>query len=65
MNKAALKSKTLWVSLVIALAPLFPEVQEVIKHNPEAAGAIVGVAVAFLRLITKKPIVMVEDKGLE
>lgn len=62
INKAAFKSKTLWVSLIIALAPLFPAVREILVANPEAASMVVGGVVAFLRVITKQPIVLTEDK---
>lgn len=64
MDKSVLKSKTLWVSLIVALAPIFPSVQNMIKSSPESAGAIVGIVFAVLRAITHKPLVLVEDKSL-
>ena len=64
MNKSYAKSKTLWVSLILLIAPFFPEVQHIMKDNPEAAGAVVAGVFSFLRLITKKPLVYEEDKRM-
>ena len=61
-NKSYLKSKTLYVSLIVALLPLFPEVQDQIKDNPEYIGIIVGTIFSFLRVITKGKIVLKEEE---
>ena len=58
MDKSALKSKTLWVSLIVALAPLFPAVRELIAANPEAVSALVGFIFGVLRLTTTQSIVL-------
>lgn len=50
------QSKTLWVSLIVAVAPLFPPVQAVLATNPELAGIAVGAVFSVLRLFTKKPV---------
>lgn len=60
-NKSYLKSKTLYVSLIVALLPLFPEVQDQIKDNPEYIGIIVGTIFSFLRVVTKGKIVLKEE----
>ena len=64
MNKSYLKSKTLWVSLICILAPIYPPIQDVVVANPEVVGMVVGGVFALLRLITGKPLVLKEDKGL-
>ena len=61
MNKSFLKSKTLWVSLIVGIAPLFPAVQTYIKANPEIAGTIVATVFGVLRVLTKGAVVMTED----
>lgn len=61
-NKSYLKSKTLYVSLIVALLPLFPEVQDQIKDNPEYIGIIVGTIFSFLRIVTKGKIVLKEEE---
>ena len=53
MNKSYLRSKTLWVALVTALVPLFPDVEEVIKSNPQIIVAVISGVFSVLRLITK------------
>ena len=57
INKSYLKSKTLWVALAMAIAPIFPEVQDLIVNNPEIIGAIVGSIFAALRVFSKKELV--------
>lgn len=47
-------SKTLWVSLICAVAPFIPTVGTVIAANPEAVGVVVGVVFTFLRITTEK-----------
>lgn len=56
MNKSIFKSKTIWVSLLLAIAPVFPPVQIALLANPEIAGIVVGGIMAALRLITTKPV---------
>lgn len=46
------ESKTMWVSLIVAMAPFFPPAQAVMIANPEAASAIVGAIFAALRLLS-------------
>lgn len=58
MDKSALKSKTLYVSIIVALAPLFPPVRELIAANPEAVSAFVGFVFGILRMVTNKAIVL-------
>lgn len=64
VNKSYFKSKTLWVSLIVAVAPFFPEAQELIAAKPEMVGAVVGAVFGFLRIITGKPLGL-EDSGLK
>lgn len=54
----AYKSKTLWVSLLVALAPFVPPLQVLILANPEVASLIVGGVFAGLRLTTSKKVVV-------
>lgn len=54
INKGYLESKTLWVALITALVPLFPEVEEVIKSNPQVVLVVVSGVFSVLRLITSK-----------
>lgn len=56
MDKSVLKSKTLWVSLIVAIAPLFPVVQDIVSKNPEAVAGIVGAVFAILRITTTQPV---------
>ncbi len=58
MNKSALKSKTLWVSIIVAIAPLFPSVRAILVANPESAGLIVAGVFSVLRVLTGKPLVL-------
>jgi hypothetical protein len=44
------ESKTLWVSLIVAVAPLFPPAQAFIVANPTAVAGAVGAVFAALRL---------------
>jgi hypothetical protein len=59
MNKGILKSKTFWVSLVVALAPLFPVVSEFISGQPEMFSMAIGGVFTFLRFITKDKVSIV------
>lgn len=52
MDKSILKSKTFYVSLVVALAPLFPAVQALVAANPEMVGAVLGGVFTVLRLVS-------------
>lgn len=51
-TKPAWTSKTVWISLIVALAAFFPPVAAWIAGNPEAFGSIVGSVFLALRLIT-------------
>lgn len=44
------QSKTLWTSLIVAVAPLIPPVQALLVANPELAGTIVALVFAGLRV---------------
>ncbi len=52
-SKNPLQSKTLWVSLIVAVAAFFPGVQALVASNPEIIGVVVGGIFAVLRLVTK------------
>jgi len=56
MEKSILKSKTFWVSLMVALAPLVPGLREWITTNPESFSGVVGAMFAGLRLITNSKV---------
>lgn len=51
-------SKTLWAGLIVAVAPFFPPAQAVLLAHPEAAGLVVGAIFSVLRLVTKKPVIL-------
>ena len=63
-DKSYVKSKTLWVALIVALSGFFPEVQELVKDDPEYVTIFIGGVFTFLRVISKGKIVMKEDKSL-
>lgn len=52
-KKKPVHSKTLWLSLVVAIVPFFPSVQEIVAANPEIVGMALGGLFFFLRIITK------------
>jgi hypothetical protein len=52
-NKKPWQSKTVWASLVVAVAAFFPAVQTVIVANPEITGVVLGGVFGVLRLISK------------
>ena len=56
-KKAVLLSKTFWLGLATAFAPLVPAVKPLIENNLDAALAIIGALIVAFRFITKKPIV--------
>ncbi len=58
MDKSILKSKTFYVALIVALAPLFPAVNQFISASPEAFSATLGMVFTFLRLISKDKVVI-------
>jgi hypothetical protein len=45
-------SKTLWVALIMAVAPLFPPIGVFVAANPATVSLVVGAVFAGLRLIT-------------
>ena len=63
-DKSYIKSKTLWVALIVALSGFFPDVQDLVKENPEYVGIFIGGVFTFLRVISKGKIIMKEDKGI-
>lgn len=46
------ESKTLWVSAIVALAPLYPPIGALVAANPEWISMAVGAIFAGLRMIT-------------
>ena len=60
MKKNILKSKTFYLGLISAIAPLFPSVSEYVANNVVQIGMIWGVATMALRLITKDKVVLVD-----
>lgn len=47
------QSKTLWASLIVALAPMIPGVGPLVAANPEVAAAFVGLIFGALRLTSE------------
>lgn len=58
MEKSILLSKTFWVSVVMAVAPLFPAVSAFISASPEMFAMIMGGVFSALRLISKDKVVI-------
>ena len=52
------QSKTLWIGLVVAIAPFFPPAQAVLIANPELVGMFVGALFAGLRVVSEKKLVL-------
>lgn len=52
-TKHVLTSKSFWLGLLTALAPLAPGGTDFVQQNPEAAAAIVGLLVIVARFCTK------------
>lgn len=62
-DKSFLKSKTLWLALATILSGFLPELKE--HFTPENAELIlgsIGAGFGILRLFTKKPVVLKENK---
>ena len=56
-------SKTLWMSLIVAVAPFFPPAQAVLIANPEITYVVVGGIFAVLRVISGKKVPMLGESG--
>lgn len=50
MKKELLKSKTIWVSIFVALSGFFPPLQALIVANPEIASSAIGALFGILRV---------------
>lgn len=62
VDKSYLKSKTLWAALLMAVLPIFPQIQEIMKDNPELVGMFITAVFGGLRVISKGKIVLSEEK---
>lgn len=56
VNKKYLKSKTLWMALIVAILPVFPDAQEIIKEHTDVFLYAISGLFAGLRMVTKDPI---------
>lgn len=56
INKKYLKSKTLWVALLVALVPIFPEAEQFVKENSDMVLYVIAGVFALLRAVTKDPL---------
>lgn len=52
-NKPSWQSKTVWLSLLTAVAPLIPGASEFLAQNPDTVVSGLGLLFLALRLITK------------
>ena len=52
-SKKSWKSKTVWLGILTAVAPLVPGFNEFVQDNPTAFSMILGALFTGLRLITK------------
>lgn len=53
MNTKPWLSKTLWMSLLVAVAAFFPAVSKFVAENPQAVLTILSLVFGVLRLVTK------------
>ena len=60
MQKSVLKSKTFWMGVVTAVAPLFPTVGNFASANIGAIGVLWGAIAIVLRLVTKDKVILVD-----
>jgi uncharacterized membrane-anchored protein len=51
--KPLFKSKTVWLSVIVAVAGFFPPAQAILVAQPEIASLVVGGIFGAVRLITK------------
>lgn len=57
-DKKPWQSKTLWISVVVALLPLVPSVSQLVATNPELVSMCLGALFGVLRLVSKDKIVI-------
>jgi hypothetical protein len=57
-EKNLLKSKTIWISVLVTASAFFPPVQAILATSPELAGIVVGGVFGVLRAITKGKITL-------
>jgi len=60
MKKSVFKSKTFYMGLATALAPLIPSVGEFVKGNAEMIGMLWGAVAIVLRFVTKDKVVLID-----
>jgi hypothetical protein len=60
MKKNILKSKTFYLGLVSALAPLFPSVGAFVSENVGTVSMVWGTLAIALRFITKDKVVLID-----
>ncbi len=53
-SKKPWESKTIWAAILVAAAPLFPPIAQVVILNPTLCSALVGLLFTGLRLVTEK-----------
>jgi hypothetical protein len=56
--KHALKSRTVWAGIIMAVVPLIPPLQALVIANPELTGVLAGLVVAGLRLVTDSKVTL-------
>jgi len=57
-EKKSWESKTIWVSIAVAILPLFPSISQIVSGNPELVSILLGGLFAALRFISKDKIVI-------
>jgi len=57
-SKWVLKSKTVWFSLVTALAAFYTPAQEFLAQNVEAVGILWGALAFVLRVVSKDKVIL-------
>lgn len=57
-DKVLWKSKTLWVSLILAIAAFFPVVRDFVAANPVVFEVVVAGVFAVLRFVSKGKILI-------
>lgn len=56
MDKSILTSKTFYLGLITAIAPLFPSATDFLAENNEVVLGVIGLLIIILRSVTKTEI---------
>jgi len=60
MQKSVLKSKTFYLNLMMALAPLLPVIDNLVQNHLQTFAMVWGAVAILLRFITKDKVVLID-----